>query len=655
MANSKPGTYDESSIRVLKGLEPVRLRPGQFTRTDTPLHIVQEAIDNAVDEAIGGHARLLAVTLHADGSASVVDDGRGIPVGPHPIEKTPVVEAIFTILYSGGKFDKTSGAAAYTYAGGLHGVGVSVTNALSTRLECEVKREGKLHRIVFAGGNVAEKLAVRGKATGTGTAVRIWPDPKYFETPVVPQDELAQLLRTKAVLLPGLRVTLTVETPAGGETREWQYREGLAGFLAELAQDEPPLVPVFAGKNHATESDETFAEGEGVEWAFSWYENAKGDGAAFVNLIPTPLGGTHVSGLRSAVFGAVTAFIDHHSLLPKGLKLTPDDVCRNLRYVASVRMLDPQFAAQTKDKLTSREGVRLVERMIRDPLEIWLNQHVAEGKAIADLAIRQALARTRAAKTVERKRSSSVVMLPGKLADCESSDPAASELFLVEGDSAGGSAKMARNKENQAILPLRGKGMNVWEKDAQQALENEEIRDLTTALGVSPHGLEDGIDWTRLRYGTVAIMSDADVDGQHIQTLLLTLFFRHFPQLIARGHVFVACPPLYRIDVDAAGKKRGAKKLYAMDRAELLSWEDRLKKEGYSSWKVGRFKGLGEMDPPELWETTLNPDTRRLLRVTLDEGDRPAAIERFNLLMAKARSGARREWMELRGNEIEDV
>ena len=280
MANSKPGTYDESSIRVLKGLEPVRLRPGQFTRTDTPLHIVQEAIDNAVDEAIGGHAKLLAVTLHADGSASVVDDGRGIPVGPHPIEKTPVVEAIFTILYSGGKFDKTSGAAAYTYAGGLHGVGVSVTNALSTRLECEVKREGKLHRIVFAGGDVAEKLTVKGKATGTGTAVRIWPDPKYFETPVVPQDELAQLLRTKAVLLPGLKVTLTVETPAGGETREWQYREGLAGYLAELAQDEPPLVPVFAGKNHATESDETFAEGEGVEWAFSWYETAKGDGAA---------------------------------------------------------------------------------------------------------------------------------------------------------------------------------------------------------------------------------------------------------------------------------------------------------------------------------------------------------------------------------------
>jgi len=360
--------------------------------------------------------------------------------------------------------------------------------------------------------------------------------------------------------------------------------------------------------------------------------------------------------MRAAVFGAVMSFIEHHSLLPKGIKLQPDDVARNLRYVLSVRMLDPQFAAQTKDRLTSSEGVRLTERMMRDPLEIWLNQHVAAGKTITDLAIRQALARTRAAKTVERKRTSSVVMMPGKLADCESSDPAETELFLVEGDSAGGSAKMARNKETQAILPLRGKGMNVWEKDVHQALENEEIRDLTTALGVPPHTLEDAIDWNKLRYGTVAIMSDADVDGQHIQTLLLTLFFRHFPQLIARGHVYVAQPPLYRMDVDGAGKKRQAKKLYAMDRLELESWEDRLRKEGYTQWKVGRFKGLGEMDPAELWETTLNPDTRRLLRVTLPDAQRDAAVDRFNLLMAKARSGARREWMERRGSEqVPDV
>ena len=648
-------TYDESSIRVLKGLEPVRLRPGQFTRTDNPLHIVQEAIDNAVDEAIAGHAKTLAVTVHADQSVSVSDDGRGIPVGPHPVEGIPVVQAIFTVLYSGGKFDKTSGAGAYTYAGGLHGVGVSVTNALSRRLECEVRRDGKLHRIVFENGNVAEKLATKGKATGTGTSVRIWPDPQYFDSPAIPVAELARLLRTKAVLLPGLVVSLTDES-AGPEptVQRWQYQAGLADYLAELAQGEPPLVPVFAGHNHASEADDTFAEGEGVEWALSWYEEARGEGEAFVNLIPTPLGGTHVSGMRAAAFGAVMSFIEHHSLMPKGLKLQADDVCRNLRYVLSVRMLDPQFAAQTKDRLTSREGVRLAERMLRDPLEIWLNQHVNAGKAIADLAIRQALARSRAAKTVERKRSSSVVMLPGKLADCESSDPAETEIFLVEGDSAGGSAKMARNKETQAILPLRGKGMNVWEKDVHQAMENEEIRDLTTALGVPPHTPEDAIDWTKLRYGTVAIMSDADVDGQHIQTLLLTLFFRHFPQLIARGHVYIAQPPLYRMDVDSAGKKRQAKKLYAMDRLELESWEDRLRKEGYTQWKVGRFKGLGEMDPAELWETTLNPDTRRLLRVNLPETERETAIERFNLLMAKARSGARREWMERRGNEVEE-
>lgn len=651
-----PSTYDESSIRVLKGLEPVRLRPGQFTRTDSPLYIVQEAIDNAVDEAIAGYAKHLRVTVHADQSVSVTDDGRGIPVGPHPVEGIPVVQAIFTVLYSGGKFDKTSGAAAYTYAGGLHGVGVSVTNALSKRLECEVKRNGKLHRIVFADGDVAQKLSTHGKASGSGTAVRIWPDPKYFDSPVIPMDELARLLRTKAVLLPGLIVTLDHETADGTPpvARQWCYGAGLAAYLAELGAGEPPLVPVIDGRNYASESDETFAEGEGIEWALSWYEEARAEGEAFVNLIPTTLGGTHVSGLRAAVFGAITAFIDHHGLLPKGLKLQPDDVCRNLRYVLSVRMLDPQFAAQTKDRLTSREGVRLVDRMLRDPLEIWLNQHVADGKTIAELAIRQALARTRAAKTVERKRSSSVVMLPGKLADCESSNPAETEIFLVEGDSAGGSAKMARNKETQAILPLRGKGMNVWEKDVHQAMENEEIRDLTTALGVPPHALADIIDWGRLRYGTVAIMSDADVDGQHIQTLLLTLFFRHFPQLIARGHVFIACPPLYRVDVDSAGKKRQAKKLYAMDRQELESWEDRLRKEGYTQWKVGRFKGLGEMDPSELWETTLNPDTRRLLRINLPESDREEATERFNLLMAKARSGARREWMERRGNEVED-
>ncbi len=648
-------TYDESSIRVLKGLEPVRLRPGQFTRTDHPLHIVQEAIDNAVDEAIAGFAHHLAVTMHADQSVSVADDGRGIPVGPHPIEGIPVVQAIFTVLYSGGKFDKTSGAGAYTYAGGLHGVGVSVTNALSRRLECEVRRDGKIHRIAFEQGEVAEKLASRGKASGTGTTVRIWPEARYFDAMTIPLADLARLLRSKAVLLPGLEVALTVETAGEpAKTQQWRYQTGLADYLVELAQGEPSLVPVFAGQNYAGEADDTFAEGEGAAWALSWYEEAKGEGEAFVNLIPTTLGGTHVSGMRAAVFGAVTSFIEHHGLLPKGLKLQADDVGRNLRYVLSVRMLDPQFAAQTKDRLTSREGVRLVERVMRDPLEIWLNQHVAAGRTIAELAIRQALARTRAARTVERKRSSSVVMLPGKLADCESSNPAETEIFLVEGDSAGGSAKMARDKETQAILPLRGKGMNVWEKDVHQALENEEIRDLTTALGIPPHALSDSIDWGKLRYGTVAIMSDADVDGQHIQTLLLTLFFRHFPQLIDRGHVHIAQPPLYRVDVDSAGKKRQAKKLYAMDRLELESWEDRLRKEGYAHWKVGRFKGLGEMDPAELWETTLNPDTRRLLRVTLPDAEREAAVERFNLLMAKARSGARREWMERRGSDVGD-
>ncbi len=593
--------------------------------------------------------------MHADQSVSVADDGRGIPVGPHPIEGIPVVQAIFTVLYSGGKFDKTSGAGAYTYAGGLHGVGVSVTNALSRRLECEVRRDGKIHRIAFEQGEVAEKLASRGKASGTGTTVRIWPEARYFDAMTIPLADLARLLRSKAVLLPGLEVALTVETAGEpAKTQQWRYQTGLADYLVELAQGEPSLVPVFAGQNYAGEADDTFAEGEGAAWALSWYEEAKGEGEAFVNLIPTTLGGTHVSGMRAAVFGAVTSFIEHHGLLPKGLKLQADDVGRNLRYVLSVRMLDPQFAAQTKDRLTSREGVRLVERVMRDPLEIWLNQHVAAGRTIAELAIRQALARTRAARTVERKRSSSVVMLPGKLADCESSNPAETEIFLVEGDSAGGSAKMGARQGNAGDPAAAGQGHErVGEGRSPGARKRGDPRSRhcprhPAARPLRQHRLG------KLRYGTVAIMSDADVDGQHIQTLLLTLFFRHFPQLIDRGHVHIAQPPLYRVDVDSAGKKRQAKKLYAMDRLELESWEDRLRKEGYAHWKVGRFKGLGEMDPAELWETTLNPDTRRLLRVTLPDAEREAAVERFNLLMAKARSGARREWMERRGSDVGD-
>lgn len=648
----KPSRYDESAIRILEGLEPVKLRPGQFTRTDNPLHIVQEVLDNAVDEAIAGFAHNISLTLLADGSVSIADDGRGIPVGPHPEKKIPVVQAIFTILYSGGKFDKAAGGA-YSYAGGLHGVGVSVTNALSERLDCEVRRDGVAWRIGFADGELAQPLRKAGKATGSGTTVTLRPNPKYFTSPDLPVDELKALLRSKAVLLPGLTATFADERGEKPVRQVWQYASGMAAFLDELVGGAPALVAVLDGSAHADADNESFAEGEGASWVFSWFERGDGNGQSFVNLIPTPQGGTHVAGLRSAVHEALKSFIEFHAMLPKGCRLSADDVFGQVRYVLSVRMLDPSFDNQTKDRLNSRDGVKLVESMVRPSFEAWLNHNVAQAKVIAELAIRNALARQRAAAKVERKRTSSVVMLPGKLADCESNDPRNAELFLVEGDSAGGSAKMARDKESQAVLPMRGKSLNTWEKDKHEALANEEIHDIMVAVGIPPHTLKDELDWGKLRYGKTVILADADVDGLHIQTLLLTNFFRHFPQLIDRGHVFVACPPLFRLDVEGAGKKRGARKIYAMDEAELAHWEERLRKEGYTKWKVGRFKGLGEMDPPELWETTLAPATRRLLRVELPEGLREEAMQTFDNLMNKKKADWRKQWMERRGDEAE--
>lgn len=642
--------YAESDIRILEGLEPVRLRPGQFTRTDSPLHIVQEVIDNAVDEAIAGFARCIRVTLEADETVVVADDGRGIPVGLHPEKKIPVVQAVFTILYSGGKFDKKSGGA-YSYAGGLHGVGVSVTNALCERLEVTVERDGGRFSIAFADGEVVRPLKRVGKADGHGTEIRLKPNPKYFDSPAIPVHALRELLRSKAVLLPGLKVMLVDARQGEPATESWTYAEGLSQYLGELVQ-EPPLVPVFAGSSFVGEGDDTFAAGEGAEWAFSWFERGDGSGASFVNLIPTPQAGTHVAGLRSAIFNALRAHIEHHGLLPKGVKLTADDACRNTRFVLSVRLLDPSFDNQTKDRLNTRSAVRLVEGAVQPALQAWLNHHPAHARVIADGVIRNALARQRSAVKVERRRSSSVVMLPGKLADCESDDASRTELFLVEGDSAGGSAKMARDKQYQAVLPLRGKGLNTWEKTAADVLENEEVADIATAVGIAPHSLSSTVDLSKLRYHKVCVLADADVDGFHIQTLLLTLFFRHFPQLVVHGHVFVARPPLFRIDVEAADRRRPARKVYAMDEAELRQWEQRLRQEGYRQLRVSRFKGLGEMDPPELWETTLNPDTRRLLRAVLPAQVRHEAEQAFERLMGKSNVDWRRQWMERRGSEV---
>lgn len=656
MTQNASRKYDEGSIRVLKGLEPVKQRPGMYTRTESPLHIIQEVLDNSVDEAIGGFAKNIGVELLPDGMVRVSDDGRGIPVGMHPEEKAPVVELVFTRLHAGGKFDKAAGGA-YKFSGGLHGVGVSVTNALSTLLRVDVRRDGRSHSIEFSGGDVVKALARGERAEGTGTTVTVQPDPKYFDSPDVPVDALRELLRSKAVLLPGLRARL-VDARKDGEPHEeaFFYESGMSTYLDELSQEES-LVPMVVGAVHAGENDETFAEGEGATWAFSWFERGDGSGRSFVNLIPTPQHGTHVAGLRGAIFNAVRSYIDHHSMLPKGVKLTAEDAFRSVRFVLSVRMLDPSFDGQTKDRLNSRDGVKLVEKMAQPAVEAWFNLNPVHARTVAELVIRNAMARQRAAKPVEKRRTSSVVMLPGKLADCESRDIGENELFLVEGDSAGGSAKQARSKDTQAILPLRGKILNSWEEDRERVLSNKELADIATAIGIQPHTMSDAVDFDKLRYGKVAILSDADVDGYHIQVLLLTSFLRHFPQLVARGHVYIARPPLYRLDADASGKKRQARKIYAMDESELTMWRDRLSKEGYpeSAMQVSRFKGLGEMNPPQLWETTLCPDTRRLLQVHLPDDLRADALETFTNLMGGQRARWRKEWMERRGDEVQEA
>ncbi|MGL1833335.1 DNA topoisomerase IV subunit B [Rhodocyclaceae bacterium SMB388] len=649
--------YDESSFRVLKGLEPVRERPGMYTRTDSPAHIVQEVIDNAADEALGGFAKKIHVTLHLDGSVTIADDGRGIPVGLHAEEGVPVVVLAYTRLHAGGKFDKREGNSAYAFSGGLHGVGVAVTNALSTRVEVEVKREGRIHRIDFShGGEQIGALRDEGECgRQSGTRVRVWPDPKYFDSPRVPTPELERLLRSKAVLLPGVSVKLETEQASGPAlVKTWTYPEGLSGYLREVSGDLEPVAPIYTGESYAGKDDPSFAAGEGAGWAIGWFETPVA-GESYVNLIPTVAGGTHESGLRAGVFDAIKAFIDHHTLLPRGVKLQQEDVCGRMSFVLSARLLDPQFQGQVKEKLNSREAVKLVSSHIRDPFEIWLNNHVEAGRAIAELSIRQALARQRSAQKVEKKKTSGVAVLPGKLSDCESEDIADNELFLVEGDSAGGSAKMARNKETQAILPLRGKVQNAWEVDPNRLLANAEIHDIAVALGVDAHELGSDPDLSGLRYGKVIIMSDADVDGAHIQTLLLTLFFRHFPKLIEQGHIYVAQPPLYRIDVPAQGKKRPARRLYALDDGELAAMRDRFEAEGFrpDAIEIGRFKGLGEMNPEQLRETTMDPATRRVQPVRV----RPDAIEdtlrMFTLLMGKGEASGRRAWMEAKGDSVE--
>jgi topoisomerase-4 subunit B len=571
----------------------------------------------------------------------------------HPEEHAPVIELVFTRLHAGGKFDKGQGGA-YSFSGGLHGVGVSVTNALAKRLEASSHREGQVASLVFEAGDVTQELVVRPQGESDrkqGTSVRVWPDPKYFESPALPMSELTHLLRSKAVLMPGVTVSLSNEKTK--DTQTWQYKGGLSDYLMQTLSGDP-VVPFFEGDGFADGQSEQFAEGEGASWAVAFTEDGAPVRESYVNLIPTSAGGTHDSGLRDGLFNAVKSFIELHALLPKGVKLMPEDVFARASYVLSAKVLDPQFQGQIKERLNSRDAVRLVSSFVRPKLELWLNQHVEYGKKLAELAIKAAQTRQKAGQKVEKRKSSGVAVLPGKLTDCESKDIAHNEVFLVEGDSAGGSAKMGRNKENQAVLPLRGKVLNTWEVERDRLFANTEIHDISVAIGVDPHGPNDTPDLSNLRYGKVCILSDADVDGSHIQVLLLTLFFRHFPKLIETGHLYVARPPLFRVDAPARGKKP-ASKAYALDEGELTAILDKLRKDGVkeSAWSISRFKGLGEMSAEQLWDTTLNPDTRRLLPIELGPLDQTGTEHLMMQLMGKGEAASRRELMELHGDSIE--
>ncbi len=645
--------YQESSIRVLKGLEPVRQRPGMYTLTDNPLHIIQEVIDNASDEILAGFGTKITLTRHADASITVEDDGRGIPTGIHPTEGVPTVELVFTQLHAGGKFDKTSGGA-YTFSGGLHGVGVSVTNALSLSMDVTVWREGQEFDIGFEGGEVVRPLSAKKSPkakSATGTRVTCRPDPKYFDSAEIPEASLVRLLKSKAVLLPGASVTYVNEV--NGTDQHWKYDGGLKEYLLAEVVD-PAVVPAFEADGWADETTEGFAAGEGAAWVVLWTTEGGLTRESFVNLIPTPAGGTHEAGLRDGLFGAMKAFMEAHGLMTKGVKLLAEDVFARASFVLSCKALDPQFQGQTKEKLTSRDALRLVSGFVRPQFEYWLNDHVEDGKKLAELVIDQAKKRQRQAQKVEKKKGTTVAVLPGKLTDCESTDLSRNELFLVEGDSAGGTAKQGRDKECQAILPLRGKILNTWEVENDRIFASQVIHDIAVAVGVDPHKPGEDADLKGLRYGKICILADADVDGSHIQVLLLTLFYRHFPSLIEQGHVYIVQPPLFRVDVPKV-RNKPAKNIYCLDDKELARTLAKLKKDGLSEEKlvISRFKGLGEMMEEQLSETAFRPDTRRLLPVTLGDVARASTDAVMSLLMAKGEAAGRREWMELHGDDVE--
>ncbi|MFT6419750.1 MAG: topoisomerase-4 subunit B [Porticoccus sp.] len=620
--------YTAEDIEVLTGLDPVRKRPGMYTDTSRPNHLAQEVVDNSVDEALAGHASKIDVTLYRDGSLSVADNGRGMPVDIHPEQGLPGVEVILATLHAGGKFSNKN----YQFSGGLHGVGVSVVNALSSKLEVTIRRDGRVYRMGFAGGDKVSDLAVVDSCgqRNTGTELRFLPDPKYFDTVKYSVSRLRHVLRAKAVLCAGLTVNFTDEN--SGETESWCYEDGLADYLrgTTTGWEVLPVTP-FTG-SYSSES-------EAVDWALQWLpDGGELTQESYVNLIPTTQGGTHVNGLRTGLLEALREFCEFRNLLPRGVKLAPDDIWEKCCFVLSSKLADPQFSGQTKERLSSREAAAFVSGVVKDAFSLWLNQHTEDAEQLAELCINNAQRRLKDSKKVARKRITAGPALPGKLADCSSGSPELSELFLVEGDSAGGSAKQARNREFQAIMPLRGKILNTWEVDSQEILASQEVHDISVALGIDP--AIDGLE--ALRYHKICILADADSDGLHIATLLCALFVRHFRPLVAAGHVYVAMPPLYRIDV-------GKDVYYALDEGEKRGLLDRIeaeKKRGKVN--VQRFKGLGEMNPIQLRETTMDPDTRRLVQLTIEAGDDTNSL--LDMLLSKKRASDRKAWLELSGN-----
>ena len=625
--------YNAADIEVLSGLDPVKRRPGMYTDTTRPNHLAQEVIDNAVDEALAGHARSIDVVMHTDGSCEVSDDGRGMPVDIHPEEKIPGVELILTRLHAGGKFNNKN----YTFSGGLHGVGVSVVNALSKQVELFIKRDGNEYRMAFRDGDRASDLDIVGSVgkKNTGTRLRFWPDPKYFDTPKFNLRHLRHLLRAKAVLCPGLTVNLL--DVATGEKDQWFYEDGLRDYLrSELGASECLPPELFVGQLKK--------DSEIVDWAAAWVPDGDLVQESYVNLIPTAQHGTHVNGLRTGFTDALREFCDFRNLLPRGVKLAPEDVWDRVAFVLSVKMTDPQFSGQTKERLSSRQAAGFVEGAAHDAFSLWLNQHTELGERIAQLAIERAAARLKTEKQIVRKKVTQGPALPGKLADCISQDLSRTELFLVEGDSAGGSAKQARDKDFQAILPLRGKILNTWEVASGSVLASQEVHDLAVAIGCDP-GKDD---ISGLRYGKVVILADADSDGLHIATLLSALFLKHFPALVTAGNIFVAMPPLFRVDV-------GKQVFYALDAEEKRLLLEKIEREKAANTKgfggainVTRFKGLGEMNPQQLRESTIHPDTRRLVQLTVDGGTETHAL--MDMLLAKKRASDRKKWLETKGD-----